>query len=206
MLRIGIELNDVIRNINKQYLKYFQKAFPSVDVDDIDENDDVLAILPFENQKQKDDFVYTDYPYELFGCADSMEKNLAPNLRAWTEKLTDIEDDNVTLSFYSMNEGGLTIQATYFFLSKLGTRARKVFFPIKTEEIWNECDVVVTANSALMDGKAPDGKKVVLIKTKKNQTVKTQADLCYSSLNELMEDTMFFSKITDGKISDINDY
>ena len=147
MLRIGIELNDVVRNINKQYLKYYQKAFDeSLDIDGIDDRDDVLSILNFKNQKEKDDFIYTDYPYEIFGCADSMEKGLAMNLRVWTESLSDIEDDDVRLSFYSLDEGGLTIQSTYFFLSKLGTRARKMFFPVKINEIWEECDVVITAN------------------------------------------------------------
>ena len=151
MLRIGIELNDVVRNINKQYLKYYQKAIDqSFDIDDVDEKQDVLSILKFNGQKEKDEFIYTDYPYEIFGCADSMDKNLAAGMRAWTERLSDIEDDDVRLSFYSLEEGGLTIQATYFFLSKLGTRARKVFFPIKIDEVWEECDVVITANEFLV--------------------------------------------------------
>ena len=206
MLRIGIELNDVVRNINKQYLKYYEKTHPHIDVSDIDDKEDVPNILEFENQKEKDDFVYTDYPYELFGCADSMEKNLATNLRIWTERLSDIEDDDVTLSFYSLDEGGLTIQATYFFLSKLGTRARKVFFPVNVDEIWNECDVVVTANNDVVGGEIPEGKKIVMINREKNENNKDKAALTYDGLGELIADTMFFSKITDGKIKDINEY
>lgn len=206
MLRIGIELNDVVRNINKQYLKYYQKVFDhSLDIDEIDDKKDVLSILKFENQKEKDEFIYTDYPYEIFGCADSMEKNLAAGMRAWTERLTDIEDEDVRLAFYSLEEGGLTIQATYFFLSKLGTRARKVFFPIKTDEVWEECDVVITANEKLFNN-VPEGKRIVLINREKNSEFKDRANLNYDSLVEIMEDDMFFSKITDGKISNINKY
>ena len=206
MLRIGIELNDVVRNINRQYLKYYQKAIDqSFDIDDIDDKKDVLSMLKFSSQNEKDEFIYTEYPYEIFGCADSMEKNLAARMRAWTERLSDIEDDDVRLSFYSLEEGGLTIQATYFFLSKLGTRARKVFFPIKIDEVWEECDVVITANEKLFNN-VPEGKKIVLINREKNSEFRDRAQLNYDSLVELMNDNMFFSKITNGKINDINEY
>lgn len=206
MLRIGIELNDVVRNINRQYLKYYQKAIDqSFDIDDIDDKKDVLSMLKFSGQNEKDEFIYTEYPYEIFGCADSMEKSLAAGMRAWTERLSDIEDDDVRLSFYSLEEGGLTIQATYFFLSKLGTRARKVFFPIKIDEVWEECDVVITANEKLFNN-VPEGKKIVLINREKNSEFRDRAQLNYDSLVELMNDNMFFSKITNGKINDINEY
>ena len=135
-----------------------------------------------------------------------MEKGLAMSLRVWAESLSDIEDDDVRLSFYGLDEGGLTIQSTYFFLSKLGTRARKVFFPVKIDEIWEECDVVITANEKVIHSDIPEGKKVVLINRKKNEQYKPKAALNYDELSDLINDPMFFSKITDGKISNINDY
>ncbi len=206
MLRIGIELNDVVRNINKQYLKYYQKAMDnSLDIDEIDDKEDVLPMLKFENTKQRDEFIYSDYPYEIFGCADTMEKNLAATMRIWVQRLTDIEDEDVKCSLYSLYEGGLTIQSTYFFLSKLGTRVRKVFFPVKTNEVWEECDVIITANEKLFEN-LPEGKKIVLINREKNKEFKDKAALNYDSLTDLMSDDMFFSKLTDGKIKDINEY
>ena len=207
MLRIGIELNDVIRNINKQYLKYYQKVYDqSMDIDEIDDKKDILPTLKFENQKDKDDFIYTYYPYEIFGCADSMEKGLAPILRAWTDSLSDIEDDDVRLIFYSLDEGGLTIQSTYFFLSKLGTRTRKVIFPVKINEVWDECDVIVTANEKFFENDIPEGKKIVLINREKNEKFKEKAKLNYDCLSDLINDDKFFSKLTDGKINNINEY
>lgn len=206
MLRIGIELNDVVRNINKQYLKYYQKVMDnSLDIDEIDDKEDVLPMLKFENAKQRDEFIYTDYPYEIFGCADTMEKNLAATMRIWVQRLTDIEDEDVKCSLYGLYEGGLTIQSTYFFLSKLGTRVRKVFFPVKTDEVWEECDVIITANEKFFEN-LPEGKKIVLINREKNKEFKDKAVLNYDSLTDLMSDGMFFSKLTDGKIKDINEY
>ena len=43
MLTIGVELNHVVRNINKQILKYYAKEFdPSMDWEELDENVDVF--------------------------------------------------------------------------------------------------------------------------------------------------------------------
>ena len=43
MLTIGIEINDVIRNIKKQILKYYQKDYDnSLDLDNIDDKEDIL--------------------------------------------------------------------------------------------------------------------------------------------------------------------
>ena len=78
MIKIGIELNGVVRNVNKQILKYYQKDInPSLDLDETDEKDDVFKYAKFESLTDKNDFIYIDYPYEIFGCANTAEKKLA---------------------------------------------------------------------------------------------------------------------------------
>ena len=43
MLTIGVELNHVVRNINKQILKYYAKEFdPSMDWEEMDDKCDVF--------------------------------------------------------------------------------------------------------------------------------------------------------------------
>ena len=45
-IRIGIELNHVIRNINKQIVKYYQQDYDeSIDLDEVDYKDDVLKTI-----------------------------------------------------------------------------------------------------------------------------------------------------------------
>ena len=46
MITIGIELNYVLRDINKQIIKYYSKEFdPSIDIDEIDATSDPKPIF-----------------------------------------------------------------------------------------------------------------------------------------------------------------
>lgn len=194
MLTIGVELNHVVRNINKQLLKYYQKEFdPSMDIDELDDRVDVIKkYMNFKSKKEKNDFIYIDYPYEIFGCANTVEKKLAVKITNWLTDISNIEEEDIRIVFYSLNEEALTIQSTFFFLSKIGTRVRKIFFPKKVSEIWDECDVVITANPEVLEENIPQGKKAILINREFNSDVKEKAFLNYDNLSEIIEDNNFF--------------
>ena len=200
MLTIGIELNHVVRNINKQLLKYYQKEFdPSMDIDEFDDRVDVIEkYMKFKSKKEKNDFIYIDYPYEIFGCANTVEKKLAVKITNWLTDISNIEDEDIRIVFYSLNEEALTIQSTFFFLSKIGTRVRKIFFPKNISEIWDECDVVITANPDVFE-EVPDGKKIVLINREFNSDKKDKAFLNYDNLSEVIDDNNFFKNFIDEK-------
>lgn len=195
MIRIGIELNGVVRNINKQILKYYQKDInPALDLDDIDENDDVFKYAKFNSNAARNEFIYIDYPYEIFGVGKTMDKNLARDINNWMIELTNREDEDFEIIYYSLNEESLTIQSTFFFLSKIGTRVREVFFPKKIDEIWEHCDVVITANDKVLFNK-PEGKKTVKIVNTSNKQSGTNGDFEYDSLTTIIKDNTFFDKI-----------
>ena len=196
MLTIGIELNHVIRNINKQILKYYQRDFDqSLDIDEIDDKEDVLnKYIKFKSKKEKNNFIYIDYPYEIFGCANTVEKKLAVKITNWLIDITNIEDEDIRIIFYTLNEEALTIQSTFFFLSKIGARVRKVLFPKEISEVWNDCDVVITANNDMFEN-VPEGKKIVLINREFNKENKDKAFLNYDNLSEIIEDDNFFNKL-----------
>ena len=118
-------------------------------------------------------------------------------LTNWLTELTNIEDEDIRVVFYSLHEEALTIQSTFFFLSKIGTRVRKVFFPTSIDEVWNECDVVITANDEFFENEIPDGKKIVLINKPFNEKYKETASLNYDNLSYLIEDNDFFNKIKE---------
>lgn len=197
MLTIGIELNHVIRNINKQIVKYYAKEFaPEVDPDDVDDKEDVLkTFAKFNSNYERNNFIYIDYPYEIFGCASTMEKKLAVKITNWLTDISNIEDEDIRIIFYSMNEEAITIQSTFFFLSKIGTRVRKVIFPKTIEEVWEECDVVITARDEFFEKEIPDGKKVVLINRPFNKDCRDKAFLNYDNLSEIISDEEFFNKL-----------
>ena len=197
MLTIGVELNHVVRNINKQIIKYYAKEFsPETDIDEIDDKEDVFkTFAKFNSNYEKNNFIFIDYPYEIFGCASTMEKKLAVKITNWLTDISNIEDEDIRIIFYSLNEGELTIQSTYFFLSKIGTRVRKVIFPKNIEEVWDECDVVITARDEFFEKEIPEDKKVVLINRPFNEKVKDKAFLNYDNLSEIITDEDFFNKL-----------
>lgn len=197
MLTIGVELNHVIRNINKQIIKYYAKEFsPETDIDEIDDKEDVFkTFAKFNSNYEKNNFIFIDYPYEIFGCASTMEKKLAVKITNWLTDISNIEDEDIRIVFYSLNEGELTIQSTYFFLSKIGTRVRKVFFPKNIDEVWDECDAVITARDEFFEKEIPEGKKIVLINRPFNKEVKDKAFLNYDNLSEIITDEDFFNKL-----------
>lgn len=197
MITIGVELNHVVRNINKQIVKYYAKEYAlDVDPDDIDDREDVLkTFAKFDSKYERNNFLYIDYPYEIFGCANTMEKKLAVKITNWLTDISNIEDEDIRIIFYSMNEEAITIQSTFFFLSKIGTRVRKVIFPKSIEEVWEECDVVITARDEFFEKEIPEGKKVVLINRPFNKDCKDKAFLNYDNLSEIITDEEFFNKL-----------
>lgn len=194
-MRIGIELNGIIRNINEQILDYYVKDFDKTfDKEKVKLNKvNFIKQIPFKSQKDADKFMYIDYPYEVFGCADTCSMHLSNTLNTWHKKY----DNKNELLLFSLMESGLSIQSTYFFLSKIGCKIREVFFPKKANDIWHKCDVVITTNKDVVKSK-PKYKKVVLIEKSDNKHLIKNADLTYKTLDEICEDKDFFKKI--GKV------
>lgn len=197
MITIGVELNHVVRNINKQIIKYYAKAYGlDTDIDGIDDKQDIFkTYAKFNSTYEKNNFIYIDYPYETFGCANPMEKKLPTKITNWLTDITNIEDEDIRIVFYSLNEEALTIQSTFFFLSKIGARVRKVFFPKSIDEVWEECDVVITARDEFFEKEIPENKKVILINRPFNEQYKDKAFLNYDNLSSVIDDKDFFNKI-----------
>jgi hypothetical protein len=197
MLTIGVELNHVVRNINRQLLKYYSKEFdPSMDWEELDDNVDVFEkYLKFDSKYQKNNFIYIDYPYEIFGCATTAERKLSTKITNWLSDITNIEDEDIRIIFYSLDEDALTIQSSYFFLSKIGARVRKVIFPRSIDEVWEECDVVITARNEFFEVEKPNDKKIVLINREFNSKHKDDAFLNYDNLSDIISDNNFFKKL-----------
>lgn len=197
MLTIGVELNHVVRNINKQILKYYAKEFdPSMDWEEMDDKCDIFEkYCKFNSKYEKNNFIYIDYPYEIFGCANTAEKKLAVKITNWLSEITNIEDEDIRIIFYSLDEDAITIQSSFFFLSKIGARVRKVIFPKSINEVWEECDVVITARNQFFEEETPEGKKVVLINREFNEQNKENAFLNYDNLSDVISDNNFFEKL-----------
>lgn len=195
-MKIGIELNNIVRDINKQVIKYYKKDInQSFDDKKVNYNvSNIIDTIDFKSKKAKFEYMYVDYPYEIFGCAPTMHRNLAVTINNWIASLSNKEDDEYTIKFFSLKEEGLTIQSTYYFLSKIGSRVREMFFPKDGKEMWEKCDVIITNNKRIIENK-PEGKVVVLINKDDNKELQSKVDLHYDSLMELLTDDEFFNKV-----------
>lgn len=198
-IRIGIDLDHVIRDINRQIVKYYQKDIDnSIDLDEVDYKDDVMEnVCHFKSRKQKDLFLYEEYPLEVFGHAGQVDRNLSRDLNFWIEELTNQEEYDVEIFFFSMKEYKLTIQSSYFFLSKIASRVRKVIFPKSINELSLNGDVFITAYSDNAKSLKKDGKKVIFIDTNFNKDGVKYSDLEYTSFREFLDDKEKLHKITN---------
>ena len=199
MIRIGIELNNVVRNVNKQILKYYQKDIDqSLDLDEIDEKDDVFKHAKFKFLADRNEFIYIDYPFEIFASAKPMSKELPTLINNWLSDLTNYEEEYIEVSFFSLGEEALTIQSTYFFLSKIGTRVRKVMFPKEINEIPGEYDVIITANGKVLDFfDSKYHRDTYMIKIKNNTNGEYAAHKEYDSLEDVIKDEKLLEELQE---------
>ena len=172
---IAIDLNDVIREYTKTFAKLIQRF--------VNENFDPDTFEPktfefwkefgFETKDEYLEFVYVDFSYELFGCANGTHRNVGARFNIWTSNdLMDIENYPEFI-IVSPFEQGLTIQSTFFFLSKLPCRIREIYFPKNSATIWDKCDILITANPNLVKN-CPEGKTVIKIDMSYNQDAETR--------------------------------
>jgi hypothetical protein len=147
-------------------------------------------LLPFSSSEQYRRFVYEDYPFELYSKCPAVEKNLPRDLNYWME--FELMDDDIDVTFVSPMECDLTIQCTYSFLAKIGSRVREMFFPVDSSDIWDRCDVLITANPRFFEN-MKEGKKIVKIKKEYNKDY--IADFEYESLMDIINDKEFIKKI-----------
>lgn len=198
MIRIGIELDNVLRNKNKQILKYYQRDIdPLLDIEALEGEENIFDKYDFfDSEKAKRKFLYIDYPYEIFGCAEPMSKNLATQLNNWMEDIKNDEDNRYIVGIFGLMEEAIAMQSSYFFLSKCGFRVRSAYFPdenTEMDELWNNFDIIITNNEEICKSK-PKEKVSVLIGKNKQSGI---SDFMYSSMSEALSDVEFLDKIVE---------
>lgn len=195
-MRLAIDLNDVLRDFSPNFLKtYCQRYNHEYNLDNFEYwTNDMSILFPFASDNAYSKFVYADYVYELFGKCDVCERGLEALFNTWvTETIHNLGiSEPIELLIVSAKEYGESIGASLFFLSKIGSKVREVYFPKDSATIWDKCDALITANPSLLECK-PEGKKAVKIKREYNS--ESGCDLSYSTLTKLIKDEDFFNKL-----------
>ena len=193
---IGIDLNDVLRNFTMNFAKYYKQGYNhEFDYDELELwTNSLEALYPFKTKHAFEKFTYEDYAYELFGACPTCELQLSSAFNDWvTDTIPNLDSkEPIDLIMVSPLEYGISVPSTYFFLSKIACKVRKVFMPTDSYEIWEKCDAVITANPLLLDSK-PDGK--VSVKIEQEYNTESKADFTYGSLREFVEDEEYTKQI-----------
>jgi hypothetical protein len=197
-MRIGIELNGVLRDTIEKFKQTYERYLIDEEYDEklktyeaIDNNEDYKEILnqvetpfkyealsevdsmdlskhfAFPNNDELYNFMYQEFPMQIFGHAPSAEMTSFNDLNDLYIKLRD-EHDLLIVS----DEIGKSKPASLFFISKFGCLLEKVkFYSNQTiKSMWDEVDVLLTANPDLLLNH-PQNKIVVKYETIYNKHV-----------------------------------
>jgi hypothetical protein len=208
MMRIAIDLNGVLRDTITKFTQIYEKyliesenntfSVQTYNVDlsgntesiDLEDNNFVYEILSdvtsleldkhfsFKNKDEVFSFMYEEYTMELFGHSPSTEINSFNTLNDLYVEFRDKYNFLIV-----SNEIGKSKPASLFFLSKFGCLIEKIIFysEITKNDMWNEIDVLLTADPSLLLNKL-DGKIVVKYNTNYNKHINSEYEI--SNLSE----------------------
>jgi hypothetical protein len=207
-MRIAIDLNGVLRDTITKFTQIYEKyliesenntfSVQTYNVDlsgntesiDLEEDNFVYEILSdvtsleldkhfsFKNKDELFSFMYEEYTMELFGHSPSTEINSFNTLNDLYVEFRDKYNFLIV-----SNEIGKSKPSSLFFLSKFGCLIEKIIFysEITKNNMWNEIDVLLTADPSLLLNKL-DGKIVVKYNTNYNKHINSEYEI--SNLSE----------------------
>jgi hypothetical protein len=191
-MRIGIELNGVLRDtlkkIQQEYEKwYVENPFKEDDSEDKFEYEvmsdlttlDITSHLKFRDENDLYDFLYKEHTMEIFGHAGSVEVSGMMDLNDF---YLDTRDNHDTIIV--SDEIGKSKPASLFFISKFGCLVESVKFYSEStiKSLWDSVDVLLTANPKLLLNH-PENITVIKFNTSYNSDIKTEHSI--SSIKEL---------------------
>jgi hypothetical protein len=178
-MRIGIELNGVLRDTLKKIQQEYEKWYienPLLDeeferkvISDLTTLD-IPNHLLFKDDDEVYDFLYKEHTMEIFGHAGSVEISSMMDLNDTYLDLRD-KHDLIIVS----DEIGKSKPASLFFISKFGCLVEQIKFYSKTtiNSLWDSVDVLLTANPNLLLN-CPDNKRVIKFVSSYNSDIQVE--------------------------------
>jgi len=191
-MRIGIELNGVLRDTLKKIQQEYEKWYLNNPFRDENEEDDfkyevlselttlnISNHLKFRSEDELYDFLYKEHTMEIFGHAGSVEPSGLVELNEFYLDMRESHDIIVV-----SDEIGKSKPASLFFISKFGCLVETVKFYSEStvNSLWDSVDILLTANPKLLLN-YPKNKMVIKFNTTYNNDVESEFHI--SSLKEL---------------------
>ena len=201
-MRIGIELNGVLRDTLGKFKQMYEKhlienseVLDSLSTYNIDMSGnttleekpenfeykilsditslDLIKHFSFKSNDDLYDFMYKDHTMEIFGHAGSVEMTSMNDLNDF---YLDMRDDHDILIV--SDEVGKSKPASLFFISKFGCLVETIKFYSEStiNSMWDSIDILLTANPNLLLN-YPKNKKVIKYVTYYNQDIKSECEI-----------------------------
>jgi hypothetical protein len=178
-MEIYISIDGVLRNTIQKFDYHYNESYFNSDIiieeeekNDFEygvtepiQNDNLLNSYKFQSKEEFENFIFIEYPIEIFGHAGLSYSTTFTDLH---KILFDNPDHNFTL--VGLDELGKAKPASLFFLSKNGFLGNNIKF-IKSTDIkdqWDNCDMWITDSKNILD-MCPENKIAIKFNTTYNQ-------------------------------------
>jgi hypothetical protein len=177
-MEVYISINGVLRNLIQKFEYHYQNNFIDAEIE-VEENvkpfdykittpirnDDLTQFFAFQSKDEFNNFLYIDYPLEIFGHSTLSYPTVIYDLHQLIR-----EKPEVNFTIIGLDEFGKAKPSTLFFLSKYSYQGNNIKF-IKSEDIdkeWEKCDTWITDNNEIIS-RCPTNKKAIKFTTDYNQ-------------------------------------
>lgn len=196
MARIGITLNEVLRDFIGQLAYTYEKYIGDFDfTEDQITSFDLIEYFKFDTIDNFNKFIYDEAALEIFGHADQLHDNI---MNSFNNLIMDIEDEEEHEIEIVSREIIKSIPATFFFLSKLSCKIKNIRFVKDYEDYWDGVDVLITANPTVLESK-PENKISVKINASYNEG--SPSDFSLNNILEFINDEELRDTILNKQIT-----
>jgi len=194
-MRIGIEINGVLRDTLKKVQQEYEKWYLNENLKELKliQDDptierkvisDVTSLeftkhLTFKDEDEVYNFLYKEHTMEIFGHASSVEYNGMNDLNDFYVDMRDSHEIIIV-----SDEIGKSKPASLFFLAKFGCLVENIKFysEVTINSLWDSVDILLTANPNLLLNH-PTNKQIIKFNTEYNSTIQIEDNI--SSMKEL---------------------
>lgn len=192
-MKIAVDVNGVLRNTLGKAEEVYQKFFIDDYIKEEGEEDfeyklnlpitslNLLDHFVFPDKESLYDFLYVDFPMNIFGHAPSVKPN---SFNVMNEIYEDLRD-NHDISIIS-DEIQKSKPATLFFLSKYGSLVEKIIFysKITLEDVISNYDLIITSNPDLL---MFENSNLIKVKYKTSYNEDIKSDYTIENLEDLKD-------------------
>lgn len=192
-MKIGLDIDGVLRDFIGKLTEVYEKETGKTAITPITGRLEEHFVFD-GGEAEFNNFIYVEYPLELFGHSKELTKDALQTANKLAEKLKAMGHELVIVS----KQFAKSKSATLFFLSKYACQLDQIIFVQKSADKWKHVDIMIDDSPSVLGSKS-EGK----ISVKYNQTYneKVVSDYSISDVKELLSDELLDKILNSNYIS-----